>query len=397
MQSRRVPSSPITAAPDVSEPRALFRYVAEGGATGYTTAATRLVQAVRGLGVPVELRGWSDWRAGVPGHLTDHEYDGREAERPAAPGAPTVMHLVPEHLPGVSACVDGPVIVHTVWETDRIPDHWPGLCNRADGVIVPTAWNRDAFVACGVRVPIEVVPHVACDPVPGARSAGLGFDDDTIVFYTIARWDERKVPALTVRAFLRAFTADDPVVLVVKTGAYSEVRPPEGWASSSPMAFATAMQVAHLMRDFPNPANVCLEVGDWPDDRIAGLHHRGDCFVTLTHGEGWGIGSFDACAYGNPVVATGWSGHLTYLDRCASLVEYDLLPVEHRDPLSYSPPQRWAAARLEHAVELLRGVAADPAAARLAATPLRDRVLRDYAAPVVAQQFLDALGRLLAR
>lgn len=61
-----------------------------------------------------------------------------------------------------------------------------------------------------------------------------------------------------------------------------------------------------------------LEVGDWTDDRVAGLHARGECFVSLTHGEGWGIPAFDACACGNPVVITGWGGQLEHLDGDAS-------------------------------------------------------------------------------
>ena len=146
------------------------------------------------------------------------------------------------------------------------------------------------------------------------------------------------------------------------------------------------LEVARMIRSYPRPPLVRVEVADWTAERIAGLHTRGDCFVSLSHGEGWHIGAFDAAAYGNPVVMTGWGGQLAYLDPDASfLVDYELEPVRHVDTLTYSPDQHWATPRLDHAAALLREVAADIGAARERAAPQRARVLHDYAeARVVA-------------
>jgi glycosyltransferase involved in cell wall biosynthesis len=38
-----------------------------------------------------------------------------------------------------------------------------------------------------------------------------------------------------------------------------------------------------------------------------------DCYVTATHGEGFGIPLFNAACSGIPVIATNWSGHLDFL------------------------------------------------------------------------------------
>ncbi|HEX5587285.1 MAG TPA: hypothetical protein VFZ17_08260, partial [Acidimicrobiia bacterium] len=126
--------------------------------------------------------------------------------------------------------------------------------------------------------------------------------------------------------------------------------------------------------------------------RIAALHTRGDCFVGLARGEGWGIGAFDACAYGNPVVATGWGGYLEYLTpEHAFLVDHGLVPVHHHAHGSYSSDQRWAEPSIAHAAEQLQRVAADVDGARGRAAPLRDRVLRDFAPNAVARRLVDAL------
>ena len=374
-------------------PARSLRYVAEDAPTGYGDAADRLVRAVRGSGAQVEYRGWSNTRGGAAPAFVRFSRDDRPRDRVPA-GAPTVVHLVPEYYPLVrTVMADGPFVAHTVWESDRIPNHWPDLLNETDLVIVPTEWNRDVFLDGGVRVPVAVVPHVACDPISGDGGEPLGLPDDVVVFYAIGRWDQRKAMFHTVDAFLKAFTSDDPVVLVVKTGPRIEMPPAKEWGTSNPLAWTTGWQMARLVSRYSRPATIRLEVGDWTAAQIAGLHTRGDCYVTLTHGEGWGIGAFDACAYGNHVVATGWGGLLEFLDAdSASLVSSTVIPVEHHAFASYSPDQRWAEPDLDEAVEFLRAVARDPEQARTRATPLRDRVLRDFAAPVVAQTFLDVIG-----
>ncbi len=372
---------------------ARVRYVAEDAPTGYGDAADRLVRAVRASGVDVEYRGWSATLQGAEPALVPFSRDDRPGD--VAPvGAPTVAHLVPEYYPLVRSVLDGgPFVAHTVWETDRAPKHWPDLLNATDLVVVPTSWNRDVFVGSGVEVPVRVVPHVVCDPMPGDGGAALGIPDDVFVFYSIGRWDQRKAMFHTVRAFLEAFTADDPVMLVVKTGATIEMAPSDSWAQQRRMTFTTGSEVARLVSRYRNPARVQLEPGTWTDDRIAGLHTRGDCYVTLARGEGWGIGAFDACAYGTPVVATGWGGFLEYLDpTTAYLVGSELVAVDNDAYASYSPDQRWAEPNLDHAVEHLRAIVHEPEEARSRAGRAQAHVQSTYSPERVAERFLETLS-----
>jgi hypothetical protein len=369
-----------------------LRYVAEDAPSGYGDAADRLVRALRDAGLRIEYRGWaSELDSEIPG-LHRHSRDPFPSER-ASRHAPTIVHLIPERYPQVRAAMpQGPLIAHTVWETDQIPHHWPELLRGVERVIVPTEWNRAVFGASGAVPPVVVVPHVACEPVPGDGGEPLHLPDDVVVFYTIARWDQRKAPAAVVQAFLEAFTADDPVALVVKTSQRAQFPPPSGWSEASPLLGTTLLEIARITRLYPRPPLIRVEVDDWTPERVAGLHQRGDCYVSLSHGEGWGLGAFDAAAYGNPVVMTNWGGQLAFLDPdFAFLVEYDLEPARHFLPRSYGPDQRWAVPRLEHAVAVLREIAADLAAACRRAAPLRETVLHDFAGPRVVTAFLAAV------
>ena len=200
-----------------------MRFVAEDELAGYAEGADRLVRALRGSGVRVEYRGLFRGSDSEPCALCRHGRDPLPAER-AAPGAPTIVRMVPPRLPEVREAIgDGPLIWETVWETDRLPGHWVLLLNDVDRVIVPTEWNRAVFEASGVTKPVFVVPHVVCDPVPGDGGFPLHLPSDLVVFYTISRWGMRKQLAADLRAFLEAFTIDDPVALVVKTDRKSVV------------------------------------------------------------------------------------------------------------------------------------------------------------------------------
>lgn len=364
------------------QPLAAFRYLAEDASSGYGDAADRLVRAFRESGVRVEYRAWD--RGGgdeAPRGSVRHSRDALPAER-AARWAPTVAHLVPECLPEIGKTISGgPLISHAVWETDRLPRYWPEFLNQVDRVIVPTASTREVFVASGVTTPIAVVPSVACDPIPGDGGVPLRLAADLVTFYAIERWDRRMAPAAVVHAFLEAFTADDRVALVVKTTPRALVIAPEQWGAGSAVSGTTMLEVARIIRKYPHPPIVRVEVEEWAPERIAGLHTRGDCYVALSPGEGWGLGALDAAAYGNPVVMNSWGAQLTSLDtESAFLVDDQLEPVQ----------------RLEHAVELLRRVAADLGAARVRAVPLRERVLQDRAPARVAAMLLDAVPELSA-
>jgi hypothetical protein len=216
--------------------------------------------------------------------------------------------------------------------------------------------------------------------------------------YTIAPWTARKALERTVLAYQEAFAGRDDTLLVLKTSQRDFTAPhPESESPAAPGTSAWAL--ARILGRFAAPAPVRLVTTVLCEGDLDALHARGDCYLSLCRAEGWGIPPFDAAAWGNPVVITGFGGQTAYLAADgAFLVDYDLVTVD--DPaggVSYTGDQHWAEASLEHAAAQLREVAAAPAEARARALRSRDRVLAAYAAPIVAGTFLDALAALSAR
>jgi glycosyltransferase involved in cell wall biosynthesis len=116
------------------------------------------------------------------------------------------------------------------------------------------------------------------------------------------------------------------------------------------------------------------------------IHALGDCFVSLSHGEAWGLGAFEAATRGTPVITTAWGGHLDYLgDDWPGAVRCRLAPAPVWPPYqpSYFPSQRWAEPDLDAAARLLRLHERDRAPMQLAAQGIGERIAERFAEPRV--------------
>ncbi len=211
--------------------------------------------------------------------------------------------------------------------------------------------------------------------------------DDVVVFYTIAEWTERKAVFKTVEAYLRAFQREDRVLLIVKTSCEDRTVNDARTGRRAEKG-TTAWSLARLIAGQPDPPAIMLITHPLTQPEITGLHGRGDCYVSLCRGEGWGIGAFDAAAHGNPVVTTGFGGHLDFMAGSPYLVDFDLVPVDDPAGLpTYARDQRWADPDVEHGARLLRQVAAAPAQARSVVGALAEDIRWRYRPAAIASAF----------
>ena len=355
--------------------------------SGYGVAAQRCIAALEASGLAVS---WTPFVTG-PGWGMGYEPAAGSGEEHAGV---VVAHLVAEYLPFIRArWPDAFLVAHTAWDTTRIPQHWIECLNEADLVIVPSRFSAAAIDRCEVSPPVAIVPHVA-PPATAALSsiAWPDIPDDVVVFYTIAEWNERKAPFLTIEAYLRAFTSRDRVLLIVKTSQFDR-RAPGTAAPSAAGKGTSAWALAQLLANHTDPPAVMLITRALAEYEISALHRRGDCYVSLARGEGWGLGAFDAAAGGNPVVTTGFGGHLDYLRDSRLLVRFELVPVH--DPAgfpSYAPAQRWAEPDVNHAVSLLHEVARDHRRAAALAGQVAAGIHRRCSTSAVAAAFRRAVG-----
>lgn len=392
-----------------------LKYIAYGNCSGYGLSALAYVRALHNAGVPVWWQPWflgmRPWRwqpedglAALP-LARGAEGDAALADLPSLVAATSrpiaydtvLVHTVPEHWPRfVEAGLRN--VGYTAWETGTLPAHWPALLRAMDAVACPSRLCA-GILAQGVAGPVHIVPHIrrhawsatARDDATALRLR-LRIPDDHFVFYTIGTWDPRKALGDLVASFARAFNAQDRVTLLIKTSATLSNAAVGG---GSPVEGALREAVGAAQRDTGRAmANLAVIAADDISGRtIDAIHALGHCFVSLTHGEGWGLGAFDAAAAGKPVLITGWGGQLDYLGAdYPGLIDCRQAEVSGWLPhASYQPGQSWAQADAQGAVALLRAAAAGEPRLADAAESVRERLTNRYAEPIVASQLRSAL------
>lgn len=206
------------------------------------------------------------------------------------------------------------------------------LINAYDQVWCPTEWQMGVYRASGVRPDLLRFVPFALDPdLYPVREVETSAET---VFGSVFQWTERKDPRALVGAFVQAFTADDPVRLIIKS-----------YEGDSPTTGVTA-KVDQIVRSMPlrhEPPRI--EVVSRAEDSaaMAAFFEAIDCYVSAHRGEGFGFPLAEALLHGKRVIATDWSAPAEYAAGLFRPVRYDLEPPHSMDwqPF-YAPDQKWA-------------------------------------------------------
>jgi len=384
-----------------------LKYISWNDTSGYAAAAYGYIRGLMDRNIPLT------WTPMIPGAswgsafgyepFTGSSIGSRERDpvcnKPLSYDT-VLIHLVPEYYPRWMAQEPGKrYIGYTTWETDRIPDHWPEILNQLDRVWVPSNWNKKVFEDGGVNVPIDVIPHIL-GPAPTLDSATAHplmsqIPPENYTFYSVNVWSRRKALWLLLEAYWSTFQADEPVSLVLKTSRNDGTSrfcnkryPLSGLAR-------TSRSYRKLARKFPNkPSTILIAEENTPQPMINMLHHRCDCYASLSRAEGWGLGAFDAIAAGNPVIMTGFGGQTDFLPKeHAGLVGYNLIPVtDSMNKKSYSPDQRWGNPDIRQAGRLMRSAFENPAIAKANGQCLRAHASHHFKQEIVIKKMLAILN-----
>lgn len=267
-----------------------------------------------------------------------------------SPGWPEIR---PEGTPDFQMYYGGPIswdnvpeglangIAFTAWEFSEAPLAYRDILNRMREVWVPCRHNLSAFQSM-LDVPVARIPpcvprYLNCDleakgfEVPGRR--------EEFTFYSVFVWQPRKGPDLLIRAYLQAFRASDPTVLVIKTNRDAE---------------ETAHRLLKEVRqETGSGARVEIIARELSEPEMQALHWRGDCYVSLHRGEGWGMPLFEAVCRGKIIVASGYSGPADFLDpACHYVVPFRMEPAT--GVRFYHEGMLWGEPDLGEATRLMR-------------------------------------------
>lgn len=258
-------------------------------------------------------------------------------------------------------------------EWDRVPSRWAEAARALDLLIVPDAFQTEAFRAAGVRVPIDVVPlgvdRDYCHPrIPAPRD-----EDERFVFVAVIADVARDAPALLVSTFRRAFGADEPVELLLYI---------------DPAAGVDADAALELARTGAGARVRVIASWAFPDHQRGVLLSAGDAYVSASRGGGWDPTMADAIACGKPLVATAFGSRAALVQTYGHAVEIARLV---DDPAHRG--SRWAEPDAESLGAQMRAVfeRRDELAASAAARAATFASTHDL--DVTAERLVDQLAR----
>ena len=156
--------------------------------------------------------------------------------------------------------------------------------------------------------------------------------------------------------------------------------------------------VSFVNKQGPKTCKVYLLHGDMTDEEMHSLynHTKMNAFVSLPHGEGFGLPIFEAGYSGLPVVTVGWSGQLDFLSNDGNNddfynVAFDIQPVQ--DEVVWDgvliKDSMWAYARESSAKEQMRACYEDTKN-KDRDTKLQTRLQNDFSNTKMYEKFVDA-------
>lgn len=281
--------------------------------------------------------------------------------------------------------------VSALCETDRISHQWIQKLNEMDLNIVPSEHSKrivETTIAdwhnpqTGEKGKFKVEkPIVVCaEGVNTELFTEKPYQDllklelePEFCFLHVGQWgggnfgEDRKNISNLLKYFFETFRGRKDVGLVLKTN----------MSKNNAMDFETVkFRINDLRNAIKIPEAECPPLyivhANLTTEEMADLynHPKIKAFITLTHGEGFGIPVLEAAAVGLPILATNWSGHLDILkdgkfvsfehelkdipesvvwdpilikgSRWACVVEDDVKKKMDKITRSYSKPKEWA-------------------------------------------------------
>jgi hypothetical protein len=232
-----------------------------------------------------------------------------------------------------------------------------------------------------VRLPTVLTPHGQGSRDSGRQRIGAAPGDFVFLFiFDFHSHTQRKNPLAVVEAFKRAFRPADAASLVIKCVN----------ADSKPEDFARLTEEARGQR-------IAIHSGYWPGRQVRDLMAGCDAYISLHRAEGIGLTITDALALGKPVIATGWSGNMDFMNVSNSFpVRYRLVELaENVGP--YQAGQVWAEPSVEDAAELMRFVFENRDEAQARGEAARHEMQTNYSETAVAERIRERLGAIALR
>ena len=231
-------------------------------------------------------------------------------------------------------------------ETTAVSSNWIDNCNKMDLVIVPSEHSKKGFVEANyekmhqlpngqqqkigelklgkpMEVLFEGVDESIYKPIDNSSLDLVDDIKEDFAFLHVGLWgqggygEDRKDISKLVKLFYESFANKkvQPALILKTAGATFSIMDRE----------ECLKKINQIKSKFPDDwklPNIYLLHGSLSTEEMNKLynHPKVKCFVSLTHGEGFGRPMLEASMVGLPIIASGWSGQVDFLSETDSML-----------------------------------------------------------------------------
>lgn len=216
------------------------------------------------------------------------------------------------------------------WELPEFPDEWIENFELVDEVWAPSTFVVDSISAKS-SVPVVKIPHSIQVKIDKERPRTyFELPQEPFLFlcmYDLKSYQERKNPMGAIQSFQRAFDKEDTTVgLVVKVNGLHDGDADTAILDKLAAGYKNIYFIKQTLSR--SDTNALIQIID--------------CFISLHRSEGFGLGLAEAMYLGKPVIGTGWSSNLDFMNaKNSCLVDFQLIPLIY-DHGPYKKGQLWA-------------------------------------------------------
>lgn len=270
-------------------------------------------------------------------------------------------------------------IGYWVWETTEFPSKFVKSFERYDEIWTASEFCRDALSRKSPKAIIKIPHSVKVNLDPSITRSELGLPADAFIFLTMADFlsvPERKNPIGAIDSFIKAFGPEpDDVHLVVKI-------------SNSHCNRDIKKKIAERVE---NNSSITLIDGYMDRLSLNSLMDNADCYVSLHRSEGFGLPIAEAMSIGKPVIATGWSGNMEFMnDNNSFPIKYELTEIPLKNG-PYKDAGCWAEPDSDHAAELMLKVSQNLGTAKEIGFVAKQTMAAQYSPEAIGRRMRDRL------
>ena len=319
----------------------VFGYI--NGEFGLGEAVRLIIKALISADIPVAL---INYDVKTNHRHQDQTYDKFSTEAPYAINlillGPSEAKKILTHYSNVDFFKNKYNIFYLNWESENFPKEYVDNLSFYDEIWVPAEYCQKVISKFST-VPVSVIHYPIEIPASSFvdRVANDFFDNSCFNFLFIFDYNstlERKNTLNLIKAFKKAFKKDDrSVKLTIKTSRSARF----------------LKEKSELIDCINGVTNIVIVEEIFEKETLHNIIKFCDSYVSLHRSEGFGLTMAEAMFYGKPVIATGYSGNLEFMNADNSfLVNYEVCHVSS-SLMNYDKNTVWSNPDIDHAAELL--------------------------------------------